>query len=178
MYNKPIMLRLFTCLQITLAIFVFAPYCSRLGQELYLSFIHWYCQCYLHMYYIMRNIIFLLISLIHLKSKSCSICKSGPESSNHLHDWVDESIRKCFKHQNCSVTSIYQSKVIVQARFLFNKWLKNHRCLLFVLIMINYIIIIESALIENMLNMKCSIWIATNFFIFLVQYGIGKDWAK
>ena len=109
-------LRLFTCLQITLAI-VFAPYCSCLGQEFYLSPIHWYCQCYHHMYYIMRNLIFLLISLIHLKSKSCSICKSGPESSNHLHDWVDESIRKCFKHQNCSVTSIYQSKVIVQARF-------------------------------------------------------------
>ena len=58
---------------------------------------------------------FLLIALIHLKSKSCSICERGLESSTYLHDWVVESIRKCVI-QKCSVTSIFQSKVIIQAR--------------------------------------------------------------
>ena len=61
---------------------------------------------------IMNNkILFLIFSC--LKMNLSMICKSG--KNNILQNWVDESIRKCNKYQNCSVISIHQSTALVQA---------------------------------------------------------------
>ena len=64
----------------------------------------------------MNNLTLLLVFLACIKSNSCSTCETGTESSNHLEHWVTESIKQCIQHQKCSVTSIFQSKVIIQAR--------------------------------------------------------------